>query len=155
MIRNENEYQEALRRIEANRATQSRQRAALESKGFTPEQIEQGMAPLVTFHLQLQEEVHWYQRVRDGNIDPLSNLTNIGLLLIGLRIASGITQRELAERLRVSEAQVSRDERNEYHGITIDRAQRVLEAIGAHVEIRVTDIASAVASAKPRELVEI
>ena len=33
-------------------------------------------------------------------------------LLIALRIAKGLTQRELAERLEVSETQVSRDERH-------------------------------------------
>jgi len=32
--------------------------------------------------------------------------------------------------LGVSEAQVSKDERNEYHGITVEKAQRILEALG-------------------------
>ena len=42
-----------------------------------------------------------------------------GHLLISLRIAKGISQRELAKRLNVHESQVSRDERNEYFGITL------------------------------------
>ena len=46
------------------------------------------------------------------------------------RIALGLTQQELAERLKVSAAQVSCDERNDYHGITVERAQRILEALG-------------------------
>ncbi|MFM7058282.1 MAG: helix-turn-helix domain-containing protein [Planctomycetota bacterium] len=41
-----------------------------------------------------------------------------------------MTQRQLAERLGVHESQVSRDERNEYHGITLDRAARLLDAPG-------------------------
>ena len=28
---------------------------------------------------------------------------------------------------------VSRDERNEYHGVTVDRANKILEALGAKV----------------------
>jgi transcriptional regulator with XRE-family HTH domain len=36
---------------------------------------------------------------------------------VALRIATGLTQRQLAETLGVHESQVSRDERNEYHGI--------------------------------------
>jgi hypothetical protein len=36
------------------------------------------------------------------------------------RIAQGITQRELAKRLGLHESQVSRDERNEYFGITLE-----------------------------------
>ena len=55
---------------------------------------------------------------------------------MALRIALGLTQRELAERLGVHESQVSRDERNEYHGITVERASRILDALG--VELRST-----------------
>ncbi len=58
-------------------------------------------------------------------------------LLIAARIANGVTQRELAERLGVSEAQVSRDERNEYHGITVDRAQRILDVLDEKVSARI------------------
>ena len=39
----------------------------------------------------------------------------------------------------MSEAQVSRDERNEYHGITVDRAQRVLDAMNETLASRVED----------------
>ena len=45
-----------------------------------------------------------------------------------------ITQRELAKRLGVDESQISRDERNDYHGITVERASRILDILG--VEIR-------------------
>jgi hypothetical protein len=31
---------------------------------------------------------------------------------------------------RVHESQISRDERNEYHGITLERAGRLLDALG-------------------------
>ena len=64
--------------------------------------------------------------MRRREIAPLRNLTQMGRLLIGLRIANGLSQRELADRLCVAESQVSRDERNEYHGVTMERAQRVL-----------------------------
>jgi hypothetical protein len=30
----------------------------------------------------------------------------------------------------VHESQVSRDERNEYHGVTVERASRILDALG-------------------------
>jgi transcriptional regulator with XRE-family HTH domain len=48
-----------------------------------------------------------------------------------------MTQRELARRLEVDETAVSRDERNEYHGITVDRARKVLEALGVRLVTRV------------------
>jgi hypothetical protein len=41
------------------------------------------------------------------------------------------------EALDVDESQVSRDERNEYHGMTVDRAARVLDALKAEVRTTV------------------
>jgi DNA-binding XRE family transcriptional regulator len=104
------------------------------------------MEPLLSFQAQLAEEVDWYERVRRRDFPALSRLTQIGRLLIALRIANGVTQRELAERLGVNESVVSRDERNEYHGITVERAQRILDALNETVTARVEEPAS-----RPRE----
>ena len=57
-------------------------------------------------------------------------------MLVALRIALRLTQRELAERLGVHESQVSRDERNEYHGITVERASRILDALAVQLTSR-------------------
>ena len=72
----------------------------------------------------------------------ITRLTQIGRLLVALRIAHGLTQRGLAERLGISESLVSRDERNEYHGITVERAQRILDALGETVTVRVEEPSS-------------
>lgn len=106
------------------------QQAELEKLDLSKAEIRRGMAPLVTFHDQLQEEVQRYERLRRGDKKELANLQELGQILIGLRIVSGLTQRQLAERLGVHESQVSRDERNDYHGVTIDRANRIIEALG-------------------------
>jgi hypothetical protein len=39
--------------------------------------------------------------------------------------------------LDMSEVQVSRDETNEYYGITVDRAQRILEVMGLQFRMEV------------------
>jgi DNA-binding XRE family transcriptional regulator len=106
------------------------QQAELERLDLSKAEIRRGMAPLVTFHEQLQEEVQRYERLRRGDRKELANLQELGQILIGLRIVSGLTQRQLAERLGVHESQVSRDERNDYHGVTIDRSNRIIEALG-------------------------
>lgn len=129
MIRSEAEYQEALRRLEQGQDVAARQRAALAQAGFAPAEVAHGMEPLLAFQAQLAEEVAWYENARQHRLAPLTRLTEIGRLLIALRLANGLTQRELAARLGVHEAVVSRDERNEYHGITIERAQRILDAL--------------------------
>ena len=85
--------------------------------------------PVRTFHLQLVEEVEYYEQLKRGDPGSLQNLHGLGPFLVGLRIAVGLTQRELAARLEVDESQVSRDERHEYHGISVERAERVLDAL--------------------------
>ena len=142
MIRSEAEYLAACKRLDEDRDFALQQKAALEAQGFTSEEVERGMEATLSFHASLAEEVNWYEKVRRREIAPLANLTQIGRLLIGLRIANGLSQRELAERLCVSEAAVSRDERNEYHGVTLEKAQRVLEALGESVTSSVTGAAT-------------
>lgn len=133
MIWNEGEYKKAVRRVVDEEQRIEERRTALKAEGFTAEQVQRALDPILSFHLQLQEEVNSYERLKRGDLDELMNLHGLGMTLIGLRIALGLTQREFATRLRVSETQVSRDERNEYHGITVERAAQILDALGVRL----------------------
>ncbi len=137
MIRNESEYQEALKRIEEEKARLAQYVANWNSKGYGADEVAALREPLESFHLQLVEEVQSYERLKQGLFSEFENLSGLGQTLIGLRIARGMTQRELARRLDVDETMVSRDERNEYHGITVERAKRVLDALGVRLVTRV------------------
>ncbi|MHC1623500.1 MAG: helix-turn-helix domain-containing protein [Candidatus Methanospirareceae archaeon] len=145
MIRNEAEYKKAVERIREEASRIEAQKAELAAMGLTPDQVTRATDPLISFHLQLVEEVNSYERLKRGEFDPIMNLGGLGTLLIAMRIAKGISQKELAERLGVHESQVSRDERNEYHGVTLERAQRVLEALGVQVMSRVESLECQVA----------
>jgi DNA-directed RNA polymerase specialized sigma subunit len=139
LIRNENEYKEALRRLDQDRHVAAQQRAALQSAGLAPVEVERAMEPLLSFQEQLAEEIEWYERVRRREFPVIRRLNHLGRVLIALRIANNVSQRDLAERLGVSESVVSRDERNEYHGITLERAQRILDALQEGVVITVDE----------------
>ena len=139
MIRNENEYREAVTRLGDEQKRIEAQKAQLEKMRLSPEDVKRAIDPIQSFHLQLQEEVESYQRLKRGEFGEIWNLQGLGQLLISARIARGLTQRQLAEKLGVNESQVSRDERNEYHGVTLDRAARILELLG--VELRTTVVA--------------
>lgn len=146
MIRTETEYREAIARLREERAGIEKHQSDLKSRGFSGEELKRLTDPLMSFHIQLQEEVETYERLKRKDIPTLTNFRGIGDLLIGLRIASGMSQQKLAEKLDVDASQVSRDERNEYHGITIERAARIMEALGAKIEI-ICQIEDACASA--------
>ena len=139
MIRSEPEYQRALERLKEDQEGIEAQRKVFLEQGLTDEEAEKALEPMISFRAQLEDEVRWYERVRRRDFGVLENLSALGTTLIALRIANGYSQKELADRLGVSEAQVSRDERNEYHGITIERAQRILDAMGETLESRVED----------------
>jgi ribosome-binding protein aMBF1 (putative translation factor) len=119
MIRNEAEYQEASKRLGDELKRLGEHRARLKED------------------LQLKEEVEAYERLKRGEFEELDNLRGVGHLLIASRIAQGISQRELARRLGVHETQVSRDERNEYFGITLERAAKILDALNVRLRTQV------------------
>ena len=131
MIRSEGEYQEALRRLSEEIGRLKEHEKHLRDSGLKGKELKRAMDPLRSFHEQLAEEIESYERLRRGDFGELRNFEGLGRALVGLRIARGMSQRELAERLDVHESQVSRDERNEYHGVTVERASRIFEALSA------------------------
>lgn len=137
MIRNEKEYKEAIRRLEQDKVVIQKQGEELKKHNLSKEEIKRALDPMRSFHQQLAEEVEWYEKVKRKHFETITNLNEVGRLLIALRIASGLSQNELAKRLDVSESQVSRDERNEYHGISLERAQKILSIFGVHVKAKV------------------
>lgn len=136
MIRNETEYKEAVARLRAEQERLKDHAERLKETGLSPEEIKRVIDPMESFHLQLKEEVESYERLQRGEFEDLDNFRGFGHLLIALRIAQGISQRDLAKRLAVHESQISRDERNEYFGITLERAMKILDAL--NVRLRTT-----------------
>jgi DNA-binding Xre family transcriptional regulator len=141
MIRNEREYREAVERVCSEKERLAKQEAELKAMGLGPDELKRALDPMRSFHEQLEEAVLSYERLKRGEFDEVLNLRGLGQLLVSLRIARGMTQRQLAQRLGIHETQVSRDERNEYHGVTLERAARILETLGVEVRSRVEPVA--------------
>jgi len=139
MIRTDAEYKRALARLENDLETINKQKEKLIEMELSEEEIKRAMEPLLSFHQQLKEEVEAYERMKRGDLGTLYHLTSIGRWLIGLRIAKGWNQEELAKRLGVSQAQVSRDENNEYHGISVEKAQKILDVFNARFQMEIED----------------
>lgn len=137
MIRNETEYKEAVTRLEDERRRLAEHHERLKETGLSAEEIKRVLDPIESFHRQLREEVDSYERLKRREFDELENFRGFGHLLISLRIAQGISQRDLAKRIGVHESQVSRDERNEYFGITLERAVKLLDALNVHLRTKV------------------
>lgn len=137
MIRNETEYKEAVNRLTEERRRLNEHRVRLKESGLSDDEMKRVLDPIESFHQQLREEVESYERLLRGEFHEIENLRGLGHLLISVRIAQGVSQRELAKRLEVHESQVSRDERNEYFGITLERAVKILDALNVRLRTNV------------------
>ena len=137
MIRSETEYREAVRRLEEQNAVLAEQQKKLNDMGLKRAEVKRVVDPVESFRRQIAEDVESYERLKRGEFAEVHSLRGIGQLLIAARIFRGLSQRELAERLGVHESQVSRDERNEYHGVTLERAARILDELGVEISSNV------------------
>lgn len=122
------EFEEALGgldTVEAHRPTEMREmmREAMES------QLE-----------ELREQLADYEALRSGRIAVLEveGLQELPTALIRARIASRVTQKELARRLGLKEQQIQRYEATRYGGVSLDRIRQVAEALGVTIREYVT-----------------
>ena len=122
------EFEEALANldaVEAHRPPEMRQlmREAIES------QIE-----------ELRDDLAAYEALRDGSVTvmELASLVELPEALIRARIAVGLTQKGLAERLGLKEQQIQRYESTQYAGVSLQRVQEVADALGLTIQERIT-----------------
>jgi ribosome-binding protein aMBF1 (putative translation factor) len=133
MIRTDSEYQQARSRLLDEKKRLHEHEVRIKEMGLGPAEIKRAIDPLRSFTMQLQEEVEAYERMQRGSFEPIRNLAGVGRLLVAARVFRKLSQRDLARRLGVHESQVSRDERNEYRSITVERAGRILDVLGVEL----------------------
>jgi transcriptional regulator with XRE-family HTH domain len=136
MIRSEAEYKDAVARSRKSAERLVEYRDELRARGMSPDEVEKVVGSMVSIHDDLCVEVGRYERFKKGDLSDCKTLREVGPLLIAARLARGLTQRDLADKLGVHESQVSRDEKNEYQGISLERAVQVLEVLSVDLEIR-------------------
>jgi len=137
IINTEADYQRSKKLVAHSEKGFIQQRERLVKEGLSPQEIERAMEPTMSFLEDIKDEVKWYENAKKKKFSPMTELTGIGRMLIALRISSGMSQTEFAERMDVAQSQISRDENEEYQGITLERAQKILAIFGARLESKV------------------
>ncbi|HZB45936.1 MAG TPA: helix-turn-helix transcriptional regulator [Pyrinomonadaceae bacterium] len=81
----------------------------------------------------LSGELREYDELRSGDVPPpdLRYIAVVPQDLIRARIASGLSQKELAERLEMPEQQIQRYEATEYESVSFARIVEIAEALQA------------------------
>lgn len=79
----------------------------------------------------LHRELRDYKELESGDIPPpdLGYIAVVPQDLIRARIASGLSQKELAERLGMPEQQIQRYEAKEYESVSLARISQVARAL--------------------------
>jgi DNA-binding XRE family transcriptional regulator len=135
MIYSDTEYQKALQQIADSDKYFESEGKKLSKKGYSVEEIERLLSPSMSIMEDLKNDIDWYERMKRGDLGT-GDLEYLGRMLIGLRIASGLTQKELANCLEISGEEVIRNEQNEYHGIRISQAQEILDLFAVRMKIQ-------------------
>lgn len=83
----------------------------------------------------LRAEVAEYETLRDGKVERLrfDSFGEIGQGLIKARIAVGLTQRQLAERMGLKQQQIQRYEATDYESASFARISEIVDALGVEV----------------------
>lgn len=80
---------------------------------------------------ELQNQLEEYDKLKSGQLElsEADSLENLPKTLIKARIASGLNQRELAERLNLKEQQIQRYEATEYYSASFARLLEIAQAL--------------------------
>jgi len=86
---------------------------------------------------QLEEDLREYDGLKSGGLTlpKVERLDQIAPFVAKIRIARGVSQTELGQRLGVSKQVISRYEETDYQTVAIARLQEILDAMGVKVTV--------------------
>lgn len=133
MIKNERQY-----RITKNQAERFSQ--TLDSLGRRSGESREGTHPIIAkaqedaIRSQLEDlegQLREYELLKAGNfkLDDLHVVSELPTALIKARIAQGLSQKDLAERLNLKEQQIQRYEATDYASASLNRIKEVVNAL--------------------------
>ena len=85
---------------------------------------------------ELKSQVREYEKIRKAKALSYS-LDNLQDLLIQARIAKGLTQKQLADRLKIDARQIQRYEKTNYSSVSLERVIDICKALGISIKGRI------------------
>ena len=137
MIKNERQYR--ITRAQADRfseALRSLETEAVHQPALHPRLLSVQKEALQSQLSDLRAEIREYEALKAGNfaLERLKGISELPALLIKGRIASGLSQRDLADRLGLKEQQIQRYEATDYASASFTRIGEVVSALGVQVD---------------------
>jgi HTH-type transcriptional regulator / antitoxin HipB len=94
---------------------------------------------------QLKQEIAEYEQLKSGNISTfiLGSISDLPTTLIKARISTGMTQKELAEKIGIKEQQIQRYEASHYSSASFDRLRSIASALKIEITQAVMQLEAA------------
>jgi HTH-type transcriptional regulator / antitoxin HipB len=147
----QNKHQYKVTNSKLKELEQSLANLAANPDGLSERLFQAQRAGLQVWIKRLKAELAEYDELQQGeSVFKISSLTELPLALIKARIASGMTQKELAEKIGVKEQQIQRYEANHYDSASFERLREVFEALGISFKEIIMEIGEP--SALPKSL---
>lgn len=136
MITNERQYKITRSEAERFRKTIADLEQGTEREGIHPRLLQAEREAMDSQLSDLQAELSEYERLKSAKLAVIEINTFDGLAegLIKARIAAGLSQKALAERLNLKEQQVQRYEAERYGSASFQRLREVASAIGVRIK---------------------
>ena len=142
MIRNE--QQKSVTKAQIATLAEALEAAVREKDDMDPRLYEAMVAGIRSQIDDLEHEVEDYEKLKTATALSMNSWQDIARLLIQGRIARGLTQKELAEKLNLKPQQIQKYEATEYEGASLKRVLEVFAALELDIEADVPLRAAAV-----------
>jgi len=129
MIKNERQYKITRRRADDVRNTIGELQRTPLPEGLQPEMRELQLDALRSTVGDLEAELADYDALHHATLIEATGIEQLPTALIRARIACGLTQRQLAERVGLQEQAIQRYEATDYAGVSFARLVEVAEAL--------------------------
>ncbi len=134
MIKNERQYRITKNQVDRfSQTLDSLRRHSMETRAAVHPLIAKAQEDALRNQLSdLEEQLREYESLKAGNfeIEDLNVVAELPTALIKARIAQGLSQKDLAERLRLKEQQIQRYEATDYASASLARIKEVVSALG-------------------------
>lgn len=141
MIKNERQYKITRAKADELRVSISELQHAPLPEGLSVDMRELQRDALEGTLGDFEAELAEYDALNDATLIEATGISDFPTALIRARIARGLTQRELAERLGLAEQAIQRYEAADYVGASFSRLVEIAEALELtiHYDVRLVD----------------
>lgn len=132
MIRNQHQYK--VTKAQLARLEEALKRTKTAKTNLQPRLHEAVIAGIKAQIGELRQEIREYDSLKKRDTFEISDFDQLPELLIKARIARGLTQKQLAERLNLKAQQIQRYENTDYRTVSLARLVAIARALNVKLD---------------------